>query len=158
MLRSLQAAAESWDGGADGAGVKLMPSIWNEGSYPELERVLRLLRESDGHDRRLWFHVCWRYVWAHERLDRVPVVRTRKGPVPLPPPHAEVAVVLGVDGRKARVKLRVWPDIVDERLVAEGVARIAGLMYGGDAGRVQVPRELRDRVEAAASVQFVFHT
>jgi hypothetical protein len=148
LLRSLQEARELWDGGAAGGGVRLMPSAWHDGSYAELERVLHLMRDTQGPGRQLWASVCARYIWTTQRIAKVSVIRTRQGPVPLPPPGSEVQVVLEMKVSKARVRLSTWDSRVDERLVGLGVNRLAQLMYGGDHGRVVLPRYLRERALA----------
>lgn len=107
------------------------------------------MRDSANGDRQLWAHVLARYIATEQRLTRVPVVRTRQGPVPLPPARSEVDLVISMHGRKAHVRLLVWSPRVDERLVRLGIERLAELMYGGDHGRVVLPPYLRGRAAVA---------
>ena len=94
LLTTLEEVRTLWDCGSSGDGPRLMPSGYSCASYSEIERVLRSMRDASGADRQLWLQVSLRYIWATRRLTRVPVVRTRKGPLPLPPPRSEVDVVI----------------------------------------------------------------
>ena len=142
LLRTLRLAAEAWDERSHGGGPRLMPSLWHEGSYAELERVLHVMRDGDPRARQLWWHVNARYVWNDERVARVECRRTRQGPVVIAPECSEVAVVLELHSRYAHVRLREWSPAVVETLVAAGVRELATRMYRGDHGRVVLPREL----------------
>ena len=64
-LLTMRDVAEAWDARSGGGGVKLMPSMWHEGSYAELERVLHLLRDREW---VLWWHPCAPHVWCGARL------------------------------------------------------------------------------------------
>jgi len=141
-----------WDGRSDGGGVKLMPTDYTFASYRELERALRVMRDSGGLDRKLWRHVSMRYVWLEQRIANVSVTRSRQGPIPIAPPGSEIDVVIEMSSSKARVRLNTWDTRVDQRFVTVGLDRLAQLMYNGDHGRVVLPPYLRDRaVEAIAT-------
>jgi len=142
LLRSYNDALHAWDPGSGGDGVRLMPSMWNEGSYVELERVLRDLREGPPRERQLWWHVSARFLWTSERIGAVMVKRSRLGPVAIPPRYAEIAVIIEMGHASARARLVTWSAAVRDDLVREGVEEIARRMYGGDFGRVIVPRSL----------------
>lgn len=142
LLRSYNDALHAWDPGSGGDGVRLMPSMWNEGSYTELERALRELREGPPRERQLWWHVSARYLWTGERIGAVAVRRSRLGPVAIPPRHAEIEVIIEMGHASARARLRTWSEAVRDDLVREGVHEISERMYGGDVGRVVVPRSL----------------
>ena len=71
LLRTLAEARVDRTGRADGNGVLLMPSMWNEGSYAELEARLIDLR----YERSLWWHVCHRYRFGTTRIILAPVIR-----------------------------------------------------------------------------------
>ena len=119
-----------------------MPSMYHEGSYPELERVLHEMRDGTPSERRLWWSVGARYLWCAERIARVACRRTRKGPVVIAPEHAEIAIVIEVHSHSALVRVREWSRTVMTTVVDAGVREIAERMYGGDHGRVILPREL----------------
>ena len=145
LLRSYVDALDSWDDGASGGGVKLMPSMWNEGSYVELERALRSMRDAP-QSRRWWWHVSARYLWTTSRIATVTVRRTRLGPVAVAPRCSEIDVVLEMSGSSARARIIEWSDRVDLELVALGVEYLAETMYAGDHGRVVLPRALVARL------------
>lgn len=142
LLRSYDDAMHDWDPGSGGDGVRMMPSMWNEGSYGELERALRTMRDGTPKPRQLWWHVSARYFWWTERQAPVHVRRSRLGPVAIPPPHAEIVLVIEMSYSTALARVREWDERVNDQLVREGVAMLAELMYDGDVGRVVVPRAL----------------
>lgn len=144
LLRTYTDALHNWDVGSSGDGVRLMPSMWNEGSYSELERALRSMRDGSPELRRLWWHVSARYLWLTLRKGTVRVKRSRLGPVAIPPPHAEIEVVLEMFHSTATARMRCWSRAVDPELVRVGVSTLADLMYEGDHGRVIVPRGALD--------------
>ena len=149
LLSTSRLAAEAWDARSNGGGVRLMPRLWHQGSYAELERSLHRMRDAGGHERRLWWQLHSRFVWTEERVARVPVRRTQQGPVPLAPRCSEVVVVLELGRREAVVRLRVWDGAVVGALVEEGLHELAGQMFRGDRERVIVPAELLPLVGAA---------
>lgn len=142
LLRSYNDALHDWNPGSGGDGVRMMPSMWNEGSYAELERALRSMREGGPRERQLWWHVSARYLWTGERIGAVMVKRSRLGPVAIPPRHAEIAVIIEMGHASARARLVTWSSAVRDDLVRAGVREISERMYGGDVGRVVVPRSL----------------
>lgn len=142
LLRTYTDALHDWDGGSNGDGVKLMPSMWNEGSYDELENALRKMRDGGPRDRQQWWHVSARYFWTDQKTVSVPVRRSRLGPLAVAPRHAEIDVIIEMSYASARVRVTTWSAEVSMDLVRQGVARLADLMYDGDVGRVVVPRSL----------------
>lgn len=129
-----------------------MPSMYREGSYVELERVLRVMRDSPSGDvRQMWWNVSARFIWVQRRLVTVYVTRSRKGPVPQVPPFSELETVVEVDGNQAKVRLSCWSERVVDELVDRGVSWIADSMFEGDAGRVVLPSELRGLVETRSA-------
>lgn len=142
LLCSYHDALHAWDDRASGGGAKLMPSMWREGSYRELERQLRRMRDSRTGSRRLWWHVSARYLWTQTQVRNVHLRRTSKGPVPVPPAHTEIEAILETTGKSARVKLATWDPQVDMVLVTQGVSWLANNMYGGDHSQVVVPHEI----------------
>ena len=75
-------------------------------------------------------------------MQKVQVRRSRLGPIAVAPPHSEVAVVVSMDGRTAMARLTTWDDRVDPHMVSVGIFALSLRMYGGDHGRVVVPRSL----------------
>jgi len=144
LLRSYNDALNDWDPSGIGKdfGVTLMPKMWNEGSYVELERVLREIREGCPRERQLWWHVSARYLWTDERIAAVSVKRSRLGPVAIPPRYAEIAAIVEMGHASARARLVTWSELVRDDLVRDGIREISERMYGGDVGRVVVPRSL----------------
>ena len=114
-------AQQAWDAGSGGGGVTLMPSLYANGSYAELQHQLHLLRDGSPSERRLWWHLTERYLRGAERLQRVECRRTRKGAVAVAPAHSEVMIVVEVGRRDALVRLRVWNTRVVDSIVAAGV-------------------------------------
>jgi hypothetical protein len=152
LLRTLNDARQAWDVRSGGDGVLLMPSMYREGSYVELERVLRVMRDSTGHDvRQMWWNVSARFIWVQRRLVTVHVSRSRKGPVPQVPPFSELETVVDLQGNEARIRLSCWNDRVADELVERGVSWIADSMFDGDPGRVVLPAELRGLVESRSA-------
>lgn len=144
LLRTYNDALHDWNGGSGGDGVRLMPSMWVEGSYAELERALRRMRDGAPGDRQLWWHVSARYFWTTHRTTEVGVRRSRLGPLAVAPPHCEIDLVKEMSHSTATVRVTCWSPDVDSGLLRAGVARVADLMYDGDVGRVIVPRALRE--------------
>jgi hypothetical protein len=138
LLRTYYEAREAWDGRANGAGVKLMPRLWQEGSYAELERCLSELRDSP--ERRFWFHATRRYRDGSIVTLVVPVQRSLRGPHYLLPSHCELeAGAVNVSERYASVRVYRWFHEVDQVLADEGVERLVGLMYDGARERIVIP-------------------
>lgn len=145
LLRTYTEALEDADGksgSSDPLGLKLMSSMWNEGSYAELERALRRMRDGGPKDRQQWWHVSARYFWTDQKTVVVPVRRSRLGPLAVAPRHAEIELVIEMSYASARVRVTTWSSEVSMDLVKLGVARLADLMYDGDVGRVVVPRSM----------------
>jgi hypothetical protein len=171
LLRSLDEARVAYDSRSLGGGASLMPSMWNEGSYAELERCLILMREG-GEDslvdpasgrtsfgwggfpvstlraprRQLWWHICSRYRWGEQRVLVVTIERTRQGPRFIMPPHSELVAGGPNTGTKQQlVRAYCWSPHVREELAARGVRMLASLMHGGRSDRIQLPMLLLRR-------------
>lgn len=168
LLRTLDEARVAWDARSSGGGASLMPTMYGEGSYAELERCLILMREG-GEDvlldpatgkatlgdggfvvsvmrapqRRLWWHVCQRYRWGVERVLLVHV-RKRAGTFDyLMPPNTElVAGGAAVGESRARVRAYCWSEDVDDWLVAKGLEVLTSLMHGGRSEQIWLPDSL----------------
>jgi hypothetical protein len=145
LMRTLSEARVSYGLGSTGEGVTLMPSQYHEGSYSELERRLRELRESSR--RRLWWHSSQRYRWGVERVIVAPVVRRKAGPEFRLPPFCElIAGGPAVGSKKAIARVYSWREDVDEDAAAEGITALAELMYDGEYDRIVLPMLVLRRV------------
>lgn len=172
LLRTINEAREAWDTRSSGGGALLMPTMWHEGSYQELERCLRLMREG-GEDtlidpisgretfgregfsvtimrpamRRQWLHLVYRYRYGTVLTMTVAVRRTRFGADIVLPPRCELlgggGVVIGSKNAVARVY--TWPDWVRPDVAAEGLCTLTGLMYGGRDKLIQLPVNVLQR-------------
>ena len=142
LLKSLEVAATGFDSGSLGGGVRLMPSIYNEGSYAELERRMREMHD-DPRYRTIWWNVAYRYWRCIPRRIVVPYQRTIKGPIPQLPARSELRITGEVlPERKMVVDVWVWDERVQPRLVDKGLERLLEIMYDGDTQRITLPREL----------------
>ena len=138
LLRTFYEAREWWDSRSSGDGVKLMPSVWHEGSYPELEARLAELRDS--RERPLWFHATRRYRDGESVTLEVTVIRTVRGPSFVLPQCCElVAGGAQLQERTARVKCYRWRSDVDQARADEGIATLIDRMYQGRRDRIVVP-------------------
>jgi hypothetical protein len=138
LLRTFYEAREYWDARSGGDGPQLMPSVWREGSYIELERRLADLR--DGADRQLWFHATRRYRDGEIVSLEVPVRRTVRGPTFTLPPCCElVAGAVKLSDERTLVRCYRWRSDVDEALAAGGVLLLTELMYDGRRDKIVVP-------------------
>jgi hypothetical protein len=144
LLRTLHDARVDWDGRADGNGVLLMPSMWNEGSYPELVRCLIDLRE---HQRPLWWHVCHRYRFGETRMIMALVNRKRGGDTFHLPKRTElVAGGPSVGSKHALCRVYQWSERVSPELVTEGIDVLTASMYDGREDRIWLPAAVYDRL------------
>lgn len=138
LLRTFYEAREYWDSRSGGDGPKLMPSVWSEGSYPELEHHLAELR--DGRERPLWFHVTRRYRDGDQISIEVPVLRSLRGPTFVLPAHCElVAGAVKLTEKVTRVKCYRWRSNVDQALADLGILTLIDRMYDGRRDRIVVP-------------------
>jgi len=141
LLRTLVEAENAWHSGSSGGGVRLLPSIYNEGSYAELERCLDTMR--DGAQRREWWHVSSRYLWGKEHDQLLRYRRTTKGPIPELPPRSELLISIEVQPKSLMLtRLYTWSDRVEHQLVEQGLDHLLAMMYNGDTQRITLPREL----------------
>jgi hypothetical protein len=137
LLRTLDDARSAWESGSKGDGVVLMPAVYQEGSYAELERRLAQMRESA--HRPLWWHVSHRHRWGIERRREVPVRRTRMGPEPQLEPNCELLGIGEVSGKLMLVNVYEWSPSVDEAQVNRGLAHLLTVMHGGEAWMMHLP-------------------
>lgn len=152
LLRTLDEALVDFAPGAEGGGVRLMPSTYTQGSYPELERRLREMRDSQRW-RREWWHTSSRYLWGSYRWLKVPYRKTAKGPQPWIPDYAEERIQGDVVQVRRNghienymwVKCYVWSDQASLSLAREGVSRLVATMYQGDTTRLRLPKPFLDR-------------
>jgi hypothetical protein len=141
LLRTYEEARVSYGVGSTGQGVRLMPSMWHEGSYSELERSLLALRESAR--RPLWWHACQRFRWGTEHVVVLPVKRNRLGAEFLLPRDCNFEVIAGgpaVGSKHAVARIYRWTEAVDVGKAIEGVAALTALMFGGRSDRIQLPQ------------------
>lgn len=144
LLRTLAEAREAWDGRADGEGVLLMPSMWREGSYAELEARLIDLRSEQ---RPLWWHVCHRYRFGETRVIMASVIRRRAGATFALPPRTElVAGGPSVGSKHALCRVYQWSDRVRPEVVVEGIDTLTASMYAGRFERIWLPAVVYDRM------------
>lgn len=125
-----------------------MPVLYHHGSYQELERCLREMRERY---RTAWWHTSMRYRWGdpHKRLV-VPSRKTRQGRVPLLPERTE----LRIQGETLDKGLMVvwcyeWAEEVNPQMVDRGLDILTSLMYGGEWWRLTLPKPFLDRLVPA---------
>jgi hypothetical protein len=172
LLRTLDEARVDYDPRAPGeGGPAVMPTIWNEGSYAELERCLLLMREG-GEDllldptsglgsfgrggfavtvmrspeRQLWWHLSSRYRWGEHRVLLVRVQRRRQGAHFLMPACSElVAGGPSAGSKKALVRAYCWSEHVDQGLADEGVRYLTTLMHHGRKEKIRLPDVLLRR-------------
>lgn len=146
LLRTFNEARVSYGAGSTGQGVRLMPSMWHEGSYAELELRLIDLRESSR--RPLWWHVSARYRWGVERTIVLPVIRRRAGAEFSIPRGSNFEVVAGgpsVGTKAAVARIYRWDEGVDDTKAAEGVSVLTGSMYEGRKDRICLPLPVLQR-------------
>jgi hypothetical protein len=147
LLRTLHEAEIDRDppGGESGLlGIELMSSMWNEGSYQELEDRLTELREQQ---RQLWWHVCYRYRFGETRMMLALVNRKRGGDTFHLPKRTElVAGGPSVGSRHALCRVYQWSEQVRPELVTEGVDVLTASMYDGREDRIWLPAVVYDRL------------
>jgi hypothetical protein len=134
-------AEDSYDSRNSGdGGPKLMPTIYWQGSYRELERSIRSLQREH---YTLWWHLTHRYFRGVETREVIRYRRTTKGPMPEVPSHSELLCVIDtMPERQMYVKLYRWPVEVEPRFVEKGIDRLLETMYDGDTSQIQLPQAL----------------
>lgn len=138
LLRTLEEAQTSWDPRSGGGGPILMPTLYHDGSYRELQDRLSEMRDDRGW-RRPWWHVSYRYRWGRVIRTTVKARKTARGPEPILPARSELLVVGSATGDGVEVRLYVWPEYVDDGAATAGVARLVATMYDGDTTRLRLP-------------------
>lgn len=145
LLKTFNEARVTYGRGSTGNGVILMPSMWHEGSYAELEQRLKQMRE--GKQRPLWWHLSHRYRWGVERTILCPVVRRRLGPEFVLPRFTElVAGGPAVGSKHAIARVYSWSEKVDDATVGKGVRVLTDLMFDGDWTRIELPKVVLQRL------------
>ena len=139
LLKTLDEALSDYVPWTDGGGVRLMPSVYREGSYGELEARLGDMRDGDMH--REWWHVSARYLWGTIRRTQVNTRRTVKGRVPILPARCELHISGEVTwpGPLQTVQYYTWGSDVDQKLAARGIDHLVATMYGGDTTQLRLP-------------------
>jgi hypothetical protein len=138
LLRTFYEAREYWDPRSAGDGPRLMPSVWHEGSYLELEARLSELRDS--RERPLWFHATRRYRDGEQVTVEVPVIRSLRGPTFVLPPCCElIAGAVKLSESKTAVRCYRWRSDVDQALADEATQLLTDRMYRGRRDRIVVP-------------------
>lgn len=141
LLTTLHEAEVGFNPGNGDDGVKLMPTLYKEGSYAELERCLDLMRDTVQWHQS-WWHVTQRYLAGQLCTLDVTYRRTVKGPYPQLPGRSELQFVEAVlDNRQMRIRIYRWDSRVADSLVDTGLTQLLSLMYGGDTQRIQLPLE-----------------
>lgn len=141
LIKTLADAEQGFNPGDGNGGVRLMPSLYWEGSYAELERCLDEMRDS-AQWRQAWWHLTQRYLTGKVCTLDVSYRRTAKGPYPQIPGRTELLFVEAVlDSRLMRVRVYRWDERVAEDWVDQGLDRLLATMYGGDRQRIQLPIE-----------------
>lgn len=149
LLRTLEEARECYGAPSTGEGVRLMPSMYNEGSYAELELHLARLRCER---RQIWWHTCQRYRWGRETTRVVKARNTKAGVLLDTPGDCELAArPLLVANGWARVRVYRWDSRVDMTLAAAGVADLAEHMHGGRWDCIELPQLLYPTLQAKAA-------
>lgn len=142
LLRTLDLAQTDWNPGSNGVGVIQMPSLYQQGSYQELECRLAEMRDSEW--RPYWWHLSMRYRWGSIVRIPVPSRKTHKGRVPILPPRSELLIqgeTLAAEQGEVRmlVQLYSWSEEVELEKVEVGLTRLLATMYGGNTSKVQLP-------------------
>ena len=141
LIKTLGEDETSYNPGSGTGGPLLMPTLYREGSYSELESRLDEMRDS-AQWRLPWWHVTQRYLAGVVATVDVSFRRTRQGPHPNLPGRCELVLVEGILGNQL-MKIRVyrWDSRVEEGLVRAGLDRLLATMYGGQTERIQLPLE-----------------
>lgn len=149
LLYTLDEARDAWHAGSGGEGTIRMPTMYNEGSYQELERALAVLRDS-AQGRRLWWHASARWRWGTVDWVQVPMRWVAGVPVYTLPPRSELLGLRELSALTALVRLYSWPNQVDEKLAEQGILLLSLIMYDGEYWRIQLPSALRQPVQTVS--------
>ena len=141
LLRTLQDASVAWDPRASGGGPTLMPTMWHQGSYAELEHQLIRLRDNPA-TRTAWWHTSQRYRWGTTRKTTVPIRRTRQGPVPRLPANTELVSAGQINGHHQAVVLYQWRHDVDNHQVNHGLDLLLQRMHNGQPHHIRIPHDI----------------
>lgn len=141
LIKTLAEAESSYNPGNGDGGPLLMPTLYSEGSYAELERRLDDMRDSSQW-YRAWWHLTQRYLVGTVASADVTYRRTIKGPHPNIPGRSELLFIESVLGNKLmRIRVYRWDSRVENGLVEVGLARLLATMYEGETQKIQLPLE-----------------
>ena len=141
LIKTLGEAESSYNPGNGDGGPLLMPTLYSEGSYAELERRLDEMRDSEQW-HSVWWHVTQRYLVGTVASADVSYRRTIQGPHPNLPGRSELLFVESVLGNKLmRIRLYRWDSRVEDAYVEAGLSRLLATMYGGETERIHLPLE-----------------
>lgn len=141
LIKTLEEAESCYNPGNGDGGPLLMPSLYSEGSYSELERRLDEMRDSVQW-RRAWWNLTQRYLVGAVVSVDVGYRRTIKGPHPLLPGRSELLFVESMLGnRLMRIRVYRWDNRVEDAYVEVGLARLLATMYDGETQRIHLPLE-----------------
>ena len=141
LLRTLHDAQTTWNPQSAGDGPRLMPVMWTQGSYAELERQLCKLRD-DPTTRTAWWHTSQRYRWGTTRLTTVPIRRTRQGPIPRLPANTELVSAGQINGHQQNVIVYQWRLDVDHNQVDHGIQLLLQRMHNGQPHHIRIPHDI----------------
>ena len=141
LLRTLDDARTAWHPNTTGDGPILMPSMWNEGSYPELEHQLAQLRDNPN-TRNSWWHLSHRYRWGITHKETVPCRRTRLGPIPRLRPNTELVSAGTIHGNHQAIIVYEWRTDVNQAAVDAGLDNLLERMHGGQPHQIKLPLEV----------------
>ena len=144
LLRTHHDARTAWDTRSGGGGALLMPSLYHEGSYAELERRLADMRDDQLYRQR-WWHLSHRYRWGIVRRDTVPCRRTRRGPIPRLRPHTELVSAGPIHGQRMSCLVYEWRPDVQPHQVELALDHLLATMHGGLSYRIMLPPEVFQR-------------
>jgi hypothetical protein len=141
LIRTLHDAQTTWNPQSNGDGPRLMPTMWTQGSYAELEHQLRNLRDNP-ETRTAWWHTSHRYRWGTTRKTTVPIRRTRQGPVPRLPANTELVSAGTIDGHHQHVVVYQWRLDVNQAHVNNGIDVLLERMHNGQPHMIRIPHDI----------------
>lgn len=137
LTRTLHDAQTTWDTRSQGNGPHLMPSLYHEGSYAELEHRLAQMRDTP-HWRPAWWHLSQRYRWGTTHKEHAPYKRTRQGPIPRLRPNTELVHAGTITGHRIQITVYEWAPTLDY-LVDQALDRLEETMHGGHPELIRLP-------------------
>lgn len=143
LIRTLDEAQTTWHKGAQGEGPRLMPSLYHEGSYQELEHRLAEMRDNPA-QRTNWWHLCQRYRWGTLERTTLTYTVTRQGRRPHLPANTElIHQGNATAGHPPRINVTLYrhPPTDPDRINA-ALDHLATTMHGGNTTRIRLPLSL----------------